>query len=221
MTGLTDGTPYFFVVTAVNAAGESALSGELSVTPLGKPGKIQLATDDQQVTVSWDAVTGASSYNVYYGTSAGITPATGTKLANAVSPQAIGGLTNGTTYYFLVTAVNAGGESGTVNAKSAIPGPNSPPASPNGRAATSTVAGQINVSWTAVSGATSYNVYYLQSASLPTNAQVLAGSKQSSGTASLTLTGLTSGATYNLLITAVNSAGESGTQTKALAITVL
>ena len=222
VTGLTDGTKYFFVVTAVDAGGESALSSEYSITPIGKPGGIQLATADGQVTISWTAVTGATSYNVYYGTSASITTATSTnKVSNAASGgQAITGLTNGTTYYFLVTAVNASGESGTVNAKSAIPGPNSPPTSPNGRAVTSTVAGQIDVSWTAVSGATSYNVYYLQSASLPTNAQVLAGPKQSSNTASLSVTGLTSGAVYYVLITAVNAFGESGTQTKAQNITV-
>ena len=225
ITGLTNGTTYYFVVTAVNIGGESAVSNEATATPVvappTKPAGILLTPGDGKVTVNWTTVTG-NTYNIYYGTSAGVTTTSGTKVANATSGQVISGLTNGTTYYFVVTAVNTGSESGVSSEKSAAPAAVlQVPASPNGRVVTATVAGQINVSWTAVSNTASYNVYYLQSASLPTNAQVLAGPKQSSSTASLTLTGLTSGATYNILITAVNTAGESGTQTKALAITVL
>ncbi|MFA7404950.1 MAG: fibronectin type III domain-containing protein, partial [Pelobacteraceae bacterium] len=90
-----------------------------------------------------------------------------------------------------------------------------------GRVVTSTVAGQITVAWNQVAGATSYNVYYLQASSTPTKAAVLATTPATAATPPLNVTGLTSGATYYVLVTAVNAGGESGTQTNVQAITVL
>ena len=52
---------YFWVVTAVNAAGETTRSNEVTNT---------LVLNDQQ-PLSWTAVPGASSYKVYRGTAAG------------------------------------------------------------------------------------------------------------------------------------------------------
>lgn len=228
VTGLADGTTYYFVVTAVNAGGESGVSVEKSATPAAtpqppaSPGGIVASGGDSLVTVSWDTVTGATSYNIYYGTSAGVTIANGTQVANVTSPQVVNGLINGTTYHFVVTAVNASGESGVSSEKSATPSATpQPPGNPTGLKLTSPSAGQVSVTWNAVTGATSYNVYYLLAASQPTNAQVLAGAEQSSSSASLTLSGLTSGSTYYVLVTAVNAAGESGTQTSAKPVTVL
>jgi len=222
ITGLTDGTPYFFVVTAVNTSGESAVSDEVSATPLAKPAGIGASGGDGQVNISWSAVTGATSYNIYYGTATGVSTGSGTKIVGATSPQLVTSLTNGTPYYFVVTALNAHGESGTSSEKSATPAAApQPPASPTGRVVTSTVAGQIAVTWNAVPGATSYNVYHLQASSVPTKVQVLASTPSTSTTNSISVTGLTSSATYYVLITAVNAAGESGTQTNAQAVTVL
>lgn len=222
ITGLSDGTPYFFVVTAVNTSGESVVSDEVSATPLAKPAGIGASGGDGQVTVSWSTVTGATSYTIYYGTAAGVTTSTGTKVTAVANPQMVTGLTNGIPYYFVVTAGNTGGESSVSSEKTATPAATpQPPASPTGRVVTSTVAGQIAVTWNTVPGATSYNVYHLQSSSVPTKAQVLASTPSTSATNSITVTSLTSGATYYVLITAVNAAGESGTQTNAQAVTVL
>ena len=222
ITGLTDGTPYFFVVTAVNTSGESVVSDEVTATPLAKPAGIGTSGGDGQVNISWSAVTGATSYNIYYGTAVGVTTGAGTKVAAVTNPQMVTGLTNSTPYFFVVTAVNANGESSTSSEKSATPAATpQPPASPTGRTVTSTVAGQATVAWTAVVGATSYNVYYLAGSTIPTNAAVLATTPKSSATPSLIVNGLTSGTVYNFLITAVNAGGESGTQTKAQAVTVL
>lgn len=66
---------------------------------------------DGQVTISWNAVTGADSYNLYWGTSPGVTKTTGTKITGVTSPYTHTGRTNGVTYYYVVTAENAYGES--------------------------------------------------------------------------------------------------------------
>ena len=67
------------------------------------------------ITLQWAPVTGATSYNLYWGTAPGLT----TNLISGVtSPYVHGGRATGTTYYYAVTAVNTGGEgvkSGEVN----------------------------------------------------------------------------------------------------------
>jgi hypothetical protein len=63
-----------------------------------------------QVSLSWSAVPGASSYNIYYETTSGVTKSSGAKITNATSPHVQTGLAAVTTYYFIVTAVNSTGE---------------------------------------------------------------------------------------------------------------
>ncbi|WP_240419203.1 hypothetical protein [Paenibacillus periandrae] len=75
---------------------------------------------DSQVTLNWNAVTGANGYNVKRSTIAG---GPYTTVANNVygSPYTDTTVTNGITYYYVVTALNAGGESGNSNEASATP----------------------------------------------------------------------------------------------------
>lgn len=215
ITGLVNGTPCYFAVTAVNAAGESALSSELPVTPLlpvpGRPSGATVSGGDGKVTVSWNAVAGATSYNIYYATTAGVTKSNGTKIAGVTAPQEVTGLTNGQTYFFVVTAENASGE-GVVSSEKSVTPAAAPqaPGSPTGATATAGI-GQVTVSWKAtVPGATSYNVYYLQSASAPSTATVIAdGTKINSATSPVVVSGLTAGSNYWFIVTAVNAGGES------------
>ncbi len=62
-----------------------------------------------QLTLSWDPVPDAASYNVYFSLAPGVTPQNGTKIANAANPITIRDLKRGTPYYFIVTAVSASG----------------------------------------------------------------------------------------------------------------
>ena len=128
--GLVNGRTYYFVVQAVTTRGASANSNEATAMPAGPPqAPTGLATvvGDGRLTLSWDApfsdggrpVTG---YNVYMSTSEGAAA------ANALNPgpvqadsYAVGGLTNGQAYFFVVRAVNELGLSGPSAEVSARP----------------------------------------------------------------------------------------------------
>jgi hypothetical protein len=219
---MINGTAYFFVVTAVDGNGESIESSEVSATPLARPSGIQVTGGDSQVTCTWTAAAGATSYNVYYSTTTGQeTTASGVKDADASSPHVVIDLSNGTPYFFVVTAVNDSGESVVSAEKTATPNAApQPPPSPTGVSVTSPSVGQLHASWNEVVGATSYNVYFLQAASPPTKTDILATTPASATAAFLDATGLTSGTPCYVLVTAVNDAGESGTQNSPKSVTI-
>jgi hypothetical protein len=128
---VTNDVPYFYQVTASNSAGESAGSSEATATPTAAaapaaPTGVTATAAATQVTLTWSAVPPATSYNVYWSTTAGVTKGTGTKFTGVTSPFMHTSLTNGTTYYYVVTAVNANGESLDslqVSAKPTVPPP--------------------------------------------------------------------------------------------------
>jgi fibronectin type 3 domain-containing protein len=114
-TGLTNGTTYFYVVTAVNSTGESANSVQASATPVAPtqapaaPTGLTATAGNAQVSLTWIASSGATSYNVKRGTTSG---GPYTQVSSVTVPSFLDtGLTNGTTYFYVVSAVNSIGES--------------------------------------------------------------------------------------------------------------
>jgi hypothetical protein len=65
----------------------------------------------EDVTLAWDSVPNAASYNIYWSDKPGVTRQNGTKISGVKSPYKMKGLIKGKKYYFVVTAVNASGES--------------------------------------------------------------------------------------------------------------
>lgn len=111
-TGLTNGTPYFFRVKAVNSVGSGAYSIVATATPSGSvPGKVAglvVTAGNQQNGLAWTATATATSYKVYRGT---ITTGPYTVIASpATNSYTDTGLANGTPYFYVVSAVNANGE---------------------------------------------------------------------------------------------------------------
>ncbi len=93
-------------------AGGPGLTPDAAVPPPpAAPQGVRAAAADGSVILTWTPVSGAATYNVYRGT----TPNGEVRLmvlAGPSSPPFVDlGLTNGATYYYKLTAVNANGES--------------------------------------------------------------------------------------------------------------
>ena len=74
-----------------------------------------------RVTLNWAAVNGATRYKVYQGTQTGGEAAKPVRIKITGTRVVVRGLTNGTTYFFKLAAVNAGGTSALSNEVSAMP----------------------------------------------------------------------------------------------------
>jgi hypothetical protein len=161
------------------------------------------------VSLSWTASSGATSYHVKRATTAG------GPYSQIAAPTAVAysdaSVANGSTYYYVVSAVNSTGESADSGQASATPtAPAQPPPVPTGLSATAGSA-QISLAWTASSGATSYHLK---------RSTVSGGPYSQVGapiTASDVDTGLTNGTTYYYVVSALNPAGESANSSEASA----
>ena len=213
VSGLGNGTRYYFVLTASNAGGESGASSEASATPQvpapGVPSGLRLTAGNEQVRATWDTVSGASRYTLYYSQSSitDVTASGVTAVENlTATSHTVSGLTNGRTYYFVVKASNAGGESAVSSEVSATP--QVPvPGVPSGLSLAAGNA-QVDATWTAVSGASRYTLYYSQSSFASLTTEGVTKVENLTGT-SRTVSGLTNGTRYYFRVTATNAGGES------------
>src|SRR5207253_2347298 len=76
---------------------------------LPAPAELSAKAGDTEVSLAWMDVPGAASYNLYYHTDPGVTRQTGTCIEGVNSPYTHVGLSNGTSYRFVLTAVTAEG----------------------------------------------------------------------------------------------------------------
>jgi hypothetical protein len=122
VTGLTAGTMYTFTVYATNLIGDgtpsTASSPITALAALAAPtGIVACGSDGAHIAVTFNAVAGATSYNIYYSTTS---PATGgTKVNTTSSPYALTPPAQGS-YYVQLTTVNGAGE-GPPSAAKLIP----------------------------------------------------------------------------------------------------
>lgn len=129
-SSVTNGTTYYYVVSSLNTAGESANSPEVSATPKAPtappsvPTGLTATAGDSSITLSWSASTGASTYNVKRSTTNG---GPYTQIGSTGATTYIDApLTNGTTYYYVVSSVNSFGESANSSQANATPAPPPP-----------------------------------------------------------------------------------------------
>jgi subtilase family serine protease len=122
LTSLTPGKQYFFTIVALDAAGSSMASAEATGTTIASPPTGFAASGgNASVSLSWTASAGATSYNVYEGTTSSGEGTAPVQTGVSGTSVSIGGLTNGKKYYFTLAAVDAGGVSAPSGEASATP----------------------------------------------------------------------------------------------------
>jgi fibronectin type 3 domain-containing protein len=218
-TGLVNGTPYYYVVRAVNSAGTSPNSNEATATPFcaapAAPSGLSATPGNRQVSLSWSASAGAASYNVKRSTTSGGQYATIASGVTATSyTDTDPSLINGTTYYYVVSGSNGCGEGTDSSQVAATPvaAPVPPPA-PTGLTATPGPGSRkVTLTWTASSGATSYKVK--RSTTSGSGYVTIATGVTATTYADTAFKSIT---TYYYVVSAVNSAGESANSSQASA----
>jgi predicted phage tail protein len=114
---IDSGWTYYFRVAAVTSTGESAQSDTVSATSGGSSGYAPsippyVYTDvlsRSSIRVSWDSVSGATSYKVYYAVGSSYTKyLAGTAYGTSYTHS---GLYSNTDYWYYIKAVNSYGES--------------------------------------------------------------------------------------------------------------
>ena len=208
----TDTTTYTLTVT--NAAGattsKTATVGVNPVVP-AMPSNLTATAGNASVVLSWTASAGATSYNVYRGTTAGGESTTALATGITTTTHTDTTAANGTKYYYKVAAVNGGGTSTLSNEASAMPEPPIP-AAPTGLTATAGNA-SVSLSWTASTGAASYNVYRGITSGGESTTPIATGIT----TTLYSDTGLTNGQRYYYEVAAVNGGGTSPMSNEASA----
>jgi fibronectin type 3 domain-containing protein len=183
-----------------------AIVKDSSARPFAPTG-LAAASGDNRVDLNWNNTATATSYNVSRSTTSGgpYAPlATGVGSSSYLDNTAAGG----TTYYYVVSAVNGNGEgsySAQVGATPTTPGPPAPPTSLSARA---TGKKKINLSWNQSSspGIASNKVYRATVSGGPYNLIATIAAATSYNNA-----GLNSGTTYFYVVTAVNTSGSEST----------
>lgn len=107
----------FLFISACSVGGGSDTPAVLPSAPIN----VTVTAQDSSNQIGWSPVAGATSYNLYWSTTPGVSKSSGTRIALANKPQTHTGLNNATTYYYVVTALNGSGESADSAEVSATP----------------------------------------------------------------------------------------------------
>ena len=209
------GNTYYVTITW-NTTGTETLAlldgmipkAQLAINVVVPPPPVPVANAASSISSSsfnanWSASSGASSYRVDVSTVSnfasfvsGFNNASTSSLALSVT-----GLTANTTYYYRVRAANAAGSaSGNSNVITVTTGP----ATPVATAATNVTASSFTANWNVAAGATSYT------AEVSTDLSFASVIGWTSGTNSVSTTGLNGNTTYYYRVKSSNAIGSSG-----------
>ena len=225
-SALSNGTIYYYEVTAVNVGAEGQPSTQVSAATLpGPPTGLTATPGNGQLSLSWSPPTPngnapITGYNVYCSTTSGTQGAkvNTTPVTSPYTDTTCNGspVSNGQTYYFEVTALNASGEGASSSQVHATAGAPTAPTSFSAAPGSSGHGGGtiyfVTLRWFAPSSTNgspiiSFNIYRSTTPTMPT---VPLTTVPATGSYPATYPDSTvaHGTTYYYWITAVNSNGE-------------
>jgi titin len=209
ISGLTNGTSYQIVLRAVNGVGNGSSSSAITGTPVtmpNQPTNLSVTNGIGQVTVAFTTPSsngGSPITNYQYSIDNGST-FTSFSPPVTTSPVTITGLTNGTSYQIALRAVNGVGNGSSSSIVIGTPKNPTPPNQPTGLS-TSNGIGQIIVYFTEPSdngGSVVTNYQYSID-----NGSTFTSFSPPVTTSPVTITGLTNGTSYQIILRAVNGIG--------------
>lgn len=227
VTGLANGSPYTFTVTAANTYGTGPASGaSTAVTPRtvpGTPGSVTALPGNRSALVGWTAPASNGGAPVT-GYTVTASPG-GTTCAWSSGPLEclVAGLANGTSYTFRVTAANAAGAGPAAVSAAVAPAP--VPGSPTGVSLlpAAPAYGAIRAAWTApATDGGSPITSYRATAYLAASGASTGHSCTTSGTPAATkciITGLTTGTAVVVRVTATTAVGTGLPSARSLPLT--
>ncbi len=186
----------------------------VSTVPIAVTNLTATAASATSIDVSWNGSTGATGYTLQRSTD-GTTFTTVTTTTAPTTTYVDTGLTPGTAYYYRVIPTNAAGAgAATTTATTTTTLPAAPVATATDVSSNGAATADVDVTWTAVAGATGYTV--ARSADGVTYATV--GTTTTATT--LTDTGLAFATGYDYTVTATGAGGNSAASNVAMVETV-
>ncbi len=220
ITGLTNGTIYYYRVRATNASGTSSQSNVTSVITLPAAPASTAATSVTQTgfTANWSSVTGAANYLIDVATDAGFSSILSSYNNKSVAgiSTAISSLTPGITYFYRVRASNASGASVSSGTISQITIPPDPAVS----ASSGFTQTSFQANWASSTGATNY---FLDVSTSSAFATLITGysNKSVGNVTNLSVnTNLNPNTLYYYRVRASNAAGVSGSTGNSTGLTI-
>lgn len=177
---------------------------EPGLTAPAAPSGLEATAANAEVSLDWEAVSDADAYRVYRSTSSGV-DASGSPLEAGLSSASYTdeGVDNGTTYYYVVTAVATDGDEEAASDPSGETAgtPFEAPSNLEGSSGDS----QIELAWDEATGAQTYNVYRSTSSGVDTSGDPLEAGVSS---ASYTDESAENGTKYYYRVTSINPEDE-------------
>jgi len=199
LNSLSDGTYSDCKITITDSLGNSVTLYINSFTVSTSPSNLTATGSAGQVILDWTALSGASSYKVFWDNSTGVSSSSNTITSVSTDNYTHSSLDNGTIYYYKVAAVfsdnTTGPLSNEVNAATPLPAPDNLTAS----GANNT----ITLTWDSVSGATSYTIFWDNVSGIDSSDTAI----NSITNDNYTHSNMDNGSTYYYKVAAVNSSG--------------
>jgi fibronectin type 3 domain-containing protein len=208
----SNGTTYYYVVTAFTADGESGPSVELTGTPsdlaMTTPANVTTLPGDGDALILWDSSCTGCTYTLRRADSPSAEPVVVVTGLTRVTHR-VTGLANGTRYHYVVQAHGAGPDSAWSSEADVIPSDDLLP-TPTGLSA-EVGSGWAELTWTPVVGAVSYQIYATtEPEQRPT---MLTGATENSA-----VLGLVDDSNYRLSVVALDARGVASAPSEELAV---